>query len=133
MKLQIKDVNLSTGGPVVAILNEADAVKLGVHAGDRVKLRRLRKKKYIKAVADISTKGIEPGEIGLFEEALKLLAVEEGTHIDVVLSARPTSVQYIKEKLQGQHLVGSKISKLIYDIVDNNFSEVEMTYFVSAC
>ena len=38
MKLKVKDVNLSTGGPLIVILNEEDAQKLDLHPLDRVKL-----------------------------------------------------------------------------------------------
>ncbi len=134
MKLKIKDVNLSTGGPVIAILNQIDATNLGVNAGDRVVLSRIKRyKDKVIAVVDISTSGVEPGEIGLFEEVLRFLDVEEGTHINVELSQQPKAIQYIKNKLLGKHLTEQQIKDIVQNVVSNKFSEVEMTYFVSAC
>ena len=40
MKLRVKDVDLSTGGPFIAVLNEEDARKLDLHAIDRIKITR---------------------------------------------------------------------------------------------
>lgn len=133
MKLKIKDVDLSTGGPLVAIIHESDATKLGAHAGDRIRLERIKKRTEIVAVVDVSTRGIVPGEIGLFEEDLKLLKAERGTHIEVCLSEKPLSVQHIKEKIEGEELKPEDINEIIKDIIGNRLSEVEMTYFVSAC
>ena len=73
MKLKVKDVNLSTGGSSIAIINEQDAKKLGVHASDRISIRRLRTGQTAIAVADISSEDISPGKIGLFEEPLEAI------------------------------------------------------------
>ena len=133
MQLKVKDVNLSTGGLLVAILNEADAARLSLKASDRVKISRLRKKKSIIAVVDISSKGIEPGEIGLFEELLSDIGVEEGVRVNVKLVEKPKSISYIKNKLDGKAFSKEEIDELVDDIVKNRFSEIETTYFVSAC
>ncbi len=133
MKLKVKDVNLSTGGPLVAIINEEDAESLGLRALDRIKIRRLRTWREINAVVDISSKGINKGEIGLFEEVLKALDLEEGVNVEVVLADRPKSVDYIKKKLIGKELAKNEIMAIITDLMINNLSEVELTYFVSGC
>lgn len=133
MKLKVKDVNLSTGGSSIAIISEEDAKKLGIHASDRISIRRLRTGLTVITVADISSEDIRPGEIGLFEEPLKQLGVEEGVHVDVLPSERPRSLTYISSKLQGEELSEKQISEIIANIVANRLSEVEMTYFVAAC
>jgi len=38
MKFKVKDINLSTGGPFVAVLNRQDAQDLDVYALDRIKI-----------------------------------------------------------------------------------------------
>ncbi|MDI6737964.1 MAG: thymidine phosphorylase family protein [Nanoarchaeota archaeon] len=133
MKLKVIDVNLSTGGSAIAIINENDAKKLGIHASDRILIRRLRTGKAAIAVADISSEHIHLGEIGLFEEPLKLLGVEKGVHVDVMPCERPRSIQYISAKLEGKELSKNQIYEIVTDIVENHLSEVEMTYFVAAC
>ena len=37
MKLKVKDIDIATGGPLVIILNEKDAVKLDIHHMDRIR------------------------------------------------------------------------------------------------
>ncbi len=133
MRLKVKDVNLSTGGPLVAVMNEEDARTLDLYANDRIKIKRIRAKKEIIAVADISSKGINPGEVGLFEELLRALNVEEGTSVEIEFSGRPHSIIHIKEKMEGKTLAEKEIREIIMDIVQNKLSEVEVTYFVSAC
>ncbi|MDD4878744.1 MAG: AMP phosphorylase [Candidatus Nanoarchaeia archaeon] len=133
MKLKVIDVNLSTGGPAIAIISEADAKKLGLRASDRIRITRLRTGKVAIAVADISSEHIRPGEIGLFEEMLKILDIKEGIHVEVIPSERPRSIQYISAKLEGNPLSRKQIYEIVSDIVENHLSEVEMTYFVAAC
>jgi AMP phosphorylase len=130
MKLKVKYVNLSTGGPIVAVINEEDAKKLDLYALDRLKIKRERTNKDIVAVVDISTKGVKPGEIGLFDETIKKLDVPEGTHVEVEESERPKSLEFIKKKLDGSTLTKDEIDSIIEDILENNLSETEITYFI---
>ena len=96
MKLRVIDVDLSTGGPFIAILNEEDARKLDLHALDRIKITR--DKRSIISVVDIAVgKNIKTGEIGLFEEILSKLNVKNGDIVDIFLQARPKSIDYIKK------------------------------------
>ena len=78
MKLEVKKFDLSTGGPLVAVLDDEDAKKLGLIALDRVRIRRLKSTKEIVANVDISTEGVKPGTIGFFFEAMQRLGIEEG-------------------------------------------------------
>ncbi len=43
MKLKVKDMDIATGGVLVAILNEKDALKLDLHALDRIKIKKGKK------------------------------------------------------------------------------------------
>ncbi|MBI4447498.1 AMP phosphorylase [Candidatus Woesearchaeota archaeon] len=133
MKLKVKRINLSTGGPLVAVLNEEDAKSLDLHALERVKIRRLKTKKESVMVIDISSKGVEPGEIGFFDEVFKELDVEEGVHVELLPTPKPNSISYIRKKLDGYKLTKAEINTIVKDIVENRLSETELTYFVSGC
>lgn len=133
MKLKVKRINLSSGGPLVAVINEEDAKTLDLHALERVKISRLKTKDSRIVVIDVSSKGVEPKEIGFFDEVFKELNIEEGVHIEMLPTSRPTSIAYIKKKLDGGTLTKQEINAIIKDVVDNMFSETELTYFVSAC
>lgn len=134
IKLKVKDVNLSTGGPLIAILNKNDAQKYGLRALDRILLRRLKNKQKIISAIDISDKGIKEGQIGLFSETLHHLRMPpDGTKIEVEETPRPKSVDYIRKKLDGGSLTKQELKELVQDIFANVLSEVELTYFTSAC
>lgn len=132
MKLKVKDVNLSTGGPLIVILNKKDASKLDLFALDRVRL--IGRKKSISAVINIteSPSSIKPGEIGCFEETLKELNLKSNSIVRIKVEPRPSSLEYIKKKLDGFKLTRKEYYTIIQDIVLNKLSEVESTYFVSA-
>ncbi len=127
MKLKIKDVKLSTGGPYVAILNEDDARKLDVYALDRIRIDGFS------VLVNIATKGIKKGQLGLLEEALKKTKLKPGDTIKIFPQTKPTSVNHIKKKLKGKRLKQPEINEIISDIVSNRLSEVEISYFASAC
>ncbi|MFH1210793.1 MAG: thymidine phosphorylase [archaeon] len=131
MKLKVKYVNLSTGGPIVSVINEEDAKKLDLYALDRVKIKRLKTEKEIVAVVDISTRGVRPGEIGLFDETIKKLDIPEGTHVEVEETERPKSLDLIRKKLDGAPLTKEEMDTIVEDVLENNLSEPEITYFIS--
>ncbi len=131
MKLKVKDINLSTGGPLVAVLNEKTLKDLNIIPTDRIKLKRLKKNVEITCVVNISDKGIKKNEIGLFDEVLKKLNLKAGTSIEVERANKPKSISYIKKKLEGEELNENEINTIIRDIMENELSESELTYFVS--
>ncbi|MFH0936514.1 MAG: AMP phosphorylase [Candidatus Woesearchaeota archaeon] len=132
MKLKAKVLDLSTEeGPFIAILNEDDARKLDVFALDRVKI--IYGKKDIIATLDISNKIVKPGEIGLFQEVSKRLNVKNNTLVEILLEKKPECISYIKKKLKNEYLNKEEIFSIIKSIVNNELSDIELTYFVSAC
>ncbi|MBT4174633.1 AMP phosphorylase [archaeon] len=133
MKLKVKEVKLSTGGPLIAILTQKDARLLDLSPGDRVLIKRPKVKKEITCVVDISSMGIKNGEIGFFEEAFKALKAKSKQQVEVNLAEKPKSIYYIKKKLEGIELSGKEINEIVKDIIANKLSEVETTYFIAAC
>ncbi len=133
MKLTVKDIDIATGWPLVAVLNEFDALKLDLHYEDRVKIKK--RGKSIIAIINIaeSSKIIPSGKIGLYQEVLTKLNAKSGDVVEISLVEKPASIQYIKRKLKGEMLVDDEIYKIIDDINNNRLSEIEITYFVSAC
>ncbi|MFH1972048.1 MAG: thymidine phosphorylase family protein, partial [archaeon] len=77
------------------------------------------------------TKGVKEGEIGFFEEAMKKVGAKG--RVDVDIADQPRSIEYIKRKLHGEELNAEEYDELVKDIVHDEFSDVELTYFVSGC
>src|SRR3989344_4042273 len=105
MRFKVKVVNIATKGPLIAILNHEDATLLDLQALDRIKIKKGSKE--IIAAVDISysKKDINKSEIGLFLDIIEKLNLKNKEFID----------------------------SIIKDLVENKLTEVETTYFISAC
>ena len=112
MNFKVKDLDIASGGIMVVVVNQEDAINLDLHHGDRVGI--IYGKKHAHVIIDIaeSKKTIPLGEIGLFEEVLDHLGVKKGKKVKLVLEEKPISVHYIKEKLKGKQLEAYKMSKI---------------------
>lgn len=131
-RLKIKDMDISTGGTLVAILNSKDASLLDLHALDRIKIFKGSKMETVLVDIAESGKALPRGQIGLFEEVLSSLGAKGGDNVRIMLARKPVSIDYIKKKLDGMPLTKKEICQIVWDIVHNKLSEIELTYFVSA-
>jgi len=133
MKLKVKDLDIETGGPLVAILNEKDAIKFDIHYLDRIKIKK--GKKIETAVVDIatSTKTVKEGFIGVYEEVMESLKLKNNGKVVIKLARKPLSIDFIKKKLDGKSLTRKEIDQIVWDIVHNKLSTSELTFFVAAC
>jgi len=133
MRLKVKDVDISVPGMYIAVLHMEEAEHLDIFASDRIRISK--GKKSIVAIVDISEsrKGIGPGEIGLFEEVLDYLDVKNGDSVNIEVERKPESIAHIKKKLKGMELNKHELDEIVRDIVANRLSDIERTYFVSAC
>lgn len=131
MKLIVKDMDIATGGTLVAILNKNDARQLDLHSGDRLLVRNNSRE--VSCILDISesNKAVPPGKLGLFEEVLKLLQVEDGSIVDIKLTGKPESVKHIRDKLYGKKLQYQELYHIMDDITHDRLTDIEKTYFVA--
>ena len=132
MQLKVKNLNLSSGRPLIAVLNEEDVRKLDLLASDRIKIHK-ENENIIVAIDLAKSKLIKQGYIGLCEEVVKIFKVKENEIVRISPEPKPLSLQFIKNKLDGIPLSKREIDEIIKDIVENKLTEVEITYFVSAC
>ena len=133
MKLKVKDMDITTGDALVAIINEKDASKLDLHAMDRIKIKKGRKLETVVVNIAESSKAVPEGSIGLFEEVLDSLALKHRDYVNIKVARKPLSLDFIKKKLNGKTLTRKEIDQIVWDIVNNKLSNIELTYFVSAC
>lgn len=125
----IKRVDVEAGEYTV-ILNSADAYELGVRSLDRVKIST--KKHSITAIVELSETIMKSKEIGLLSRAFSGLHEKEGSKVEVTPAPRPTSIEYIKKKMNGLELKYNEILRIIKDIVNRNLSDIELAAYVSA-
>lgn len=132
MELSVKEISISTGNPLIALVNYIDAKKLDLHYGDRIRISKGRRE--IVAMIDItdSNEFMLPGEIGLFNEVYKKLGVKSADVVKIAIEDKPRSLHYIKKKLRGETLTENEIRAIINDVTHDRLTEVELTFFVAS-
>ncbi len=132
MKFKVKDMDISTGGTLIAILSKEDAKKLDLHSGDRVLIKRMNQE--ITCLLDIAERDrvVGEGKIGLFEEVLKELNAKHGEEVELKFTGKPESIKHIRAKLFGKKLNYQELYHIIDDITHDRLTDIEKTYFVAA-
>ena len=133
MRLKVIKENISTGKTNIAILHISDAEKLDLFPGDRVKIKL--KKNCAICIVDIaySKRLIHPGRIILYKESAEKVKVKTNDILDIEIAKSPKSIHLIKKKLAGFKLNKKEFEEIIKDIVKDNLSDIELTYFIAAC
>ncbi|MBR9690445.1 AMP phosphorylase [Candidatus Woesearchaeota archaeon] len=134
MRFSVKNLKISTGDTLVAILNKKDADKYGLFSMDRLKISN-GSHKSITAVIDIteSEELVPKGTMGVFQELYHILNLRGVKKVNVEIEKKPDSIHYIKDKLSKKRLGYEQFKQIIQDIIDNKLTSIEMTYFVTAC
>jgi len=133
MKLKVKDMDISSGGPLVAVLNTKDTEKMDLHKRDRIKIIKKGKVETVLLNISESEKVVGEGKIGLYEEVIDSLKLKDGDIVKMVPARKPLSIDYIKKKMDGFRLMKKEIDQIVWDIVHNKLNVVELTYFIAAC
>jgi AMP phosphorylase len=133
MKVRIKDMDISSGGTLVAVLNKKDAEKMDLHKGDRIKVMKKGQTETVLLNISYGKREVREGTLGVYEEVISSLKLKEGESVRISPARKPVSIEYIKKKLDGFRLNKEEINQIVWDIVHNKLSSVELTYFVAAC
>jgi len=132
LKFKVKDMDIATGGILVAILNKQDAHHLDLRSGDRILLKHNSHSTVCILDISESKKAVPQGKIGLFEEVLDKLNVKHHQIISLHFTGKPESVKHIHDKLYGKTLSYRELFHIIDDITHDRLTDIEKTYFVSA-
>lgn len=132
MKFVVKDMDIATGGTLIAILHQKDAKKLDLRSSDRIVVKSNSRE--VTCILDISqnNRAVPEGHIGLLEEVLSRLHVRQGAEVNIHFTGKPESVQHIRDKLEGKHLNYEELFHIIDDITHDRLTDIEKTYFVAA-
>jgi putative thymidine phosphorylase len=134
IKLIPTRIPIKVGDKFIAVLNERTAHKLDLHAGDRVLIKKNGNKEELRAILDITDNDeIRDTEIGLYAETWARLKAERGDKLTITVAEKPISILYIKDKLNRKTLTREQIDEIIKDVVEEDLSDVEISYFVSGC
>ena len=75
---------------------------------------------------------VQPGELGLSEQAFKQLNVAEGCLVTVNHAEPPKSMDAVRRKINGERLDQDDFSSIANDIVESRYSKMEMAAFLVA-
>jgi len=132
LKFKDKDMDIATGGTLVAILNTKDAHLLDLHSGDRILVKADGREQVCILDISESSKAVPEGKIGLFEEVLDRLDLKNNQNVRIKFTGKPESVKHIKSKLYGKRLSYTELLHVIDDITHDRLTDIEKTYFVAA-
>ena len=132
MFLKVKNINIATGGPLIAILNCKDANKLNLQEGDRILLKK-GKKEIIAPINITDLSHPKEGQIGLYSELSTVLKTTNGQKLKIKPTHIPKSIELIRKKLDGTILTKKEIKIIVKDLIENDLTEIELTYFVAGC
>lgn len=76
---------------------------------------------------------LEPGEIGLGEQAFRRLGQAEGEEVSIHQARPPTSLDHVRRKIDGDSLTESEIAAVVGDIARHLYSPMEIGAFLVAC
>lgn len=76
---------------------------------------------------------LEPGMIGLGEQAFRRLGLPEGTEVNFRQAPVPHSLEHVRRKIDGDALEDADIREIIADITAYRYSPMEIGAFLVAC
>jgi len=129
MKLKAKYIDMDTG-EITALLHDADCMEIGVREGDRIKVKH--ENNTIIAIVQTSNSVIKKGDIGLLGKAFNFIGPEAGEQLEVSMTSKPESVDYIRKKMDGMELSKDEIWTLVNDIASRSLSSVELAAYITS-
>ncbi|MBI5036956.1 AMP phosphorylase [Candidatus Micrarchaeota archaeon] len=112
------------------VLNENEANRLEIEIQDRVVVTK--GKKSLVAIADHSFHLVSDKEIGVFWEVAQELGIKNGDRVFLGHAERPSSLDSIRKKLDGQPLNRAEIGEIIADLMEQKLSNAELSAFIAA-
>jgi len=130
MRFRVKLLGLDAAGKPIVVMNKDDVEDLGIRSLSRVVIKA--DKKQITGIVNVTTKIVNRGIVGVSEEVRNVLKLKENAEIDIDVAKYPSSLQFIKNKLNGRKLTYEEILQIVKDTVEGNLSEMEIASFVAA-
>ncbi len=127
MQFKLEHFNIKIGQHKV-MFNIADAKEMGVHPGDRV---RIRGRESISSIVDTTDDMVPPGTLGVFSEVYEHFQDWEKP-VEVVPALRPKSAHIIKKIMNKTPVVQDDFKLLVNDIVEENLSDIELSAFITS-
>ncbi|MCK5354936.1 MAG: thymidine phosphorylase, partial [Methyloprofundus sp.] len=132
--LKIRQIEIDTYHENVAYLNRECSIYRveGFQALSKieVKVNGTRLLAVLNVVDDNSI--VQPGELGLSQQAFKHLNVEVGTLVTIDHAEPPKSMDAVRRKINGERLNQADFDNISNDIAETRYSKMEMAAFLVA-
>ncbi len=132
--LKLRRVDIDTYHENVAYLNRQCPVYRaeGFQALSKIEIRTNGKR--VMAVLNVVDDDaiVQPGELGLSEQAFENMSADEGAEVSVNHAEPPRSMDAVRRKINGERLSKQDFSDIACDIVEMRYSKMEMAAFLVA-
>ena len=129
MQLLVQRVDIAGRGGVI---HQEDARRLGVFDGDRLRVVYPETGKSAPIVVDITTSILNSGTIALYNVTCSDLGLSDGDTVEVHTAIPPSSIRFIRKKMDKGRLTSEEMMTIVRDMVNENLSLNEITAFVTA-
>ena len=114
------------------LLNIADASALGVGDGDRIFITNPNTGKSATIPATVSETFVQYGTALLTSGANQFVGISSGDVVDILPAKRPSSLDFIRKKIDGGKLTRAETAVIVSDITKKVLSQAEVTSYITA-
>ena len=114
------------------LLNIADASALGVSDGDRIFITNPNTGKSATIPATVSETFVQYGTTLLTSGANQFVGISSGDVVDILPAKRPSSLDFIRKKIDGGKLTRAETAVIVSDITKKVLSQAEVTSYITA-
>lgn len=104
----------------------------GFEALTRIRIT-CRNKSIVASLNVFRTDLLKKGEISLSENAIQALGIKDGDQVTVSHMFPINSLSYVRSKIYGNTLSAAEINEIVQDIANGNYSNVQLSAFITAC
>ncbi len=132
--LKTKKLDINSGDTLICLINDKDAEQYGIgfNRGDRVELKIDNVEKPIIVIIDTTSKIVEEGYIGIYEDIWQKYGIKDGSIAEIKLFNKSKAIKAIQKKLLGGVLDYEDLHTIMSDIASGHLSETFKTLFISS-
>jgi len=114
----------------LALINSKTLDELKIKHSSNIKVKSENSELMCEVVATESI--VPPGNIGLSKMIIEQLRIDEEQKVKVFVRRRPSSLEFVKNKREGQLWKESEIRTIVNDICTNQYTDLEISMFTLA-
>ncbi len=125
-----KKLDISTGDPLVVLMNTHDAYEYGFTKDRNVLL--CWKDLCLYVSVNFTDTDVNAGELGMYAEIWEKYGIPGSDLVAIDIPEPPSSMESVRKKIKGQELTYEEIKEVIGDIANRRLNTIEITYFAAA-